>query len=65
MVLVSALRDQLRILDMATSSHVLTAHLLSAEGVAPDTIARLLTWPSLFTGLANFVFMPAALVFGR
>ena len=35
------------------------------QGVDPDRIARLLTWPSLFTGLGNWAFLPLALVLGR
>jgi hypothetical protein len=39
--------------------------MLAVESVTPDHVVRLLTWPSLFTGLGNFVFLPLALVVGR
>lgn len=34
----------------------------SVVGVAPDKVARLITWPSLFTGLGNWAFLPLSLV---
>ena len=45
--------------------HKVLIRLYKLEGVGPDKIARLLTWPSLFTGLGNFVFLPLALIVGR
>lgn len=35
------------------------------EGVEVATVARFATWPSLFVGLGNFVFLPLALACGR
>ncbi|KAM0788728.1 hypothetical protein ACM66B_002820 [Microbotryomycetes sp. NB124-2] len=35
------------------------------QGVPADHVARLITWPSLFTGLGNWAFLPLGLVFGR
>lgn len=56
--------DGLRIIAaMAPILHLVRS--LSPEGVDPNTIARLLTWPSLFTGLGNFAFLPLCLVIGR
>ncbi|KAM0788370.1 hypothetical protein ACM66B_001510 [Microbotryomycetes sp. NB124-2] len=36
-----------------------------AQGVSPDHIARLVTWPSLFTGIGNWIFLPLSLCLGR
>ncbi|KAK4051861.1 hypothetical protein OIV83_002566 [Microbotryomycetes sp. JL201] len=35
------------------------------QGVDPNKVARLITWPSLLTGLGNWAFLPLSLCLGR